>query len=103
VLAALDGRRADALAGFTDAVRRWRDLGFEFEAAVCALNFVTTIGGSEPEVRAAAEDARAVFERLGAQPFMKRLDAAVRSSQPVPASRPGSAPVEEPSVRASSE
>jgi tetratricopeptide (TPR) repeat protein len=102
-LAALDGRRGDALAGFTDAIRRWRDLGLELEAAVCALNLVSTLGGSEPEVRAAAEDAGELFERLGAKPFAERLDAALRSSPPVPDSRSGSARVEEPRVQASTE
>jgi class 3 adenylate cyclase/tetratricopeptide (TPR) repeat protein len=90
-LAALDGRRTEAIAGFTDAGRRWRELGFDFEAAVCALNFVTALGGSEPEAGAAADDARAVFERLGAQPFQKLLaDAmgAATSGQPARAEAP---------------
>ena len=32
-LAALDGRRSEAMAGFHDAIRRWRELGLEVEAA----------------------------------------------------------------------
>ena len=100
-LAGLDGRRGDALAGFTDALRRWRDLGLEFEAAVCALNLVSTLGGSEPEARVAAEDAGALFERLGAKPFAELLDAAVRASPSVADARPGPARVEEATVKAS--
>ena len=78
-LAALDGRRADALAGFHDAIRRWRELGLEFEAAMCTLNLVTMLGPSEPEVQAAADDAAALFKRVGAKPFQKLLDAALRA------------------------
>ena len=104
-LAAIDGRRPEALAGFADALRRWRELGFDFEVAVCSLNLVTMLGASEPETRTAAEDARAVFERLGARPFLKLLADAVGSAEPAPASasRAGSPRVEEPTVRTSSE
>jgi hypothetical protein len=75
-LAAIDGRRAEALVGFTDAIRQWRELGLHVEAAVCALNLVTMLGASEPETRAAADEAGAVFARLGARPFQKLLAAA---------------------------
>ncbi len=33
VVAILEGRSADGIAGFADAIRRWRDLGLDFEAA----------------------------------------------------------------------
>ena len=79
-LAALEGRRPEALAGFGDAIRRWRELGLEFEAAVCALNLVAMLGASSPEARAAADEAAALFERLGAQPLLTRLAEAQSSS-----------------------
>jgi class 3 adenylate cyclase/tetratricopeptide (TPR) repeat protein len=100
-LAGLEGRRSDALAAFTDAVRRWRELGFEFEAAVCALNLVTVLGVAEPEAVAAAEEADAVFERLGAKPFAELLAKARRTASPGPAARVGSAPAGEASPAAS--
>jgi class 3 adenylate cyclase/tetratricopeptide (TPR) repeat protein len=83
-LAAIEGRGGEALAGFMDAIRRWHELGLHFEAAVCALNLVTMLGPSTPEARAAADDARALFERVGAQPFLDRLAEAM-SSSPSPA------------------
>jgi tetratricopeptide (TPR) repeat protein len=86
-LAALEGRRAEALAGFVDATRRWRELGLEFEAAICALSLVTTLGPAGLEAQAASSEAAAVFERLGAVPFQERLTAAMRATPPVPAPR----------------
>jgi tetratricopeptide (TPR) repeat protein len=102
-LAALRGRRGEALAEFLDTVRRWRELGLEFEAAMCGLSLVTMLGPSDPEARAVAADAGAVFERLRAQPLMKLLDTAMHAVPRVPDPRPGSARVEEPTLRASSE
>jgi tetratricopeptide (TPR) repeat protein len=83
-LAALNGRRAEALVGFVDATRRWRELGLEFEAAICALNHVTTLGPAGPEAQAAASEAGAVFERLGAVPFQVRLADATAAAPPAP-------------------
>jgi class 3 adenylate cyclase/tetratricopeptide (TPR) repeat protein len=94
-LAAMDGRRSEAMAGFLEAVRRWQDLGYEFEAAVCSLGLVVMLGASEPEARAAANDARAVFERLGAKPFAKLLADAVAAPPPAATARPEAAPVED--------
>jgi hypothetical protein len=100
-LAALDGRSAEALPLFIDAVRRWRDLGLEFEAAICTVSLVTLLGASDPESRALATDAEALFERLETKPFGKLLEDALRSTPRVPESRPASAPAEEASVKAS--
>ena len=102
-LAALEGRRAEALAGFVDATNRWTDLGFVFDAAMCQLSMVTMMGASDQETRAAADEARVVFERVGAQPLLSRLANAV--SAPVPASGPrsGSSRAEAARVPASTE
>jgi tetratricopeptide (TPR) repeat protein len=78
-LAALDGRRAEALAGFTDTLRRWRELGMELEVAMCGLDLVTLLGASEPAARSAADEAAAFFERVGAKPFGDLLSAALRA------------------------
>ena len=86
-LAALEGRRGESLAGFLDALRRWRELGLDFEAAVCALGLVTLLGPSEPEVRAAGELAGALFERLGAKPFQDALADAMGAAVPAAAPR----------------
>jgi len=100
-LAALQGQRGEALTTFTDAVRRWRELGLEFEAAVCGLNLVTVLGVAEPEARAAAEHAASVFERLGAKPFAALLAQATRSASPAPGARGSSARTDEAPAAAS--
>jgi class 3 adenylate cyclase/tetratricopeptide (TPR) repeat protein len=82
-LAALDGRRAESLAGFVDAIRRWRELGEEFEAAICALDLVIMLGTATPEARVAADEAAALFRRLGAEPMLERLNEAVSRTRPV--------------------
>ena len=100
-LAALQGRRAEALAEFIDAIRRWRELGLEFEAAVCGLNLVTMLGPLEPEARAVAADAGATFERLGAHPLVKLLEKAMHSTPQVVDPRPASARADGARVKAS--
>jgi len=76
----LEGRRNDGVGGFVEALRRWRDFGFEFEAAVCALVMVTMLGPAESEVQVAGEYAVGVFERLGAAPFQAMLANAMEAS-----------------------
>ena len=85
--AAVEGRRGEAIAGFVDALRRYRDLGLELDAGLCALNFVTMLGPTEPEVQAAAEDAAALFERLGAKPLQELLADAMGAARSVPRAR----------------
>jgi tetratricopeptide (TPR) repeat protein len=80
VLHALDGRRPEALVAFIDAIRRWRDLGYEFEAAMCELNLATMLGTDVKEAAAAADDAAAIFDRLGARPLNELLSRARTAS-----------------------
>jgi tetratricopeptide (TPR) repeat protein len=76
-LAAAEGRPTEALAEYRDAMRRWRELGLDFDLARCGLEFVTSLP-DEPEAREAAEESRRIFERLGARPFLERIDAALQ-------------------------
>ena len=76
-LAALEGRSAEALAMYRDALRAWRDLGLAWDEALTAIDMATVLDPSEPEVRAAAEAAREILGRLGARPFLERLEAAL--------------------------
>jgi hypothetical protein len=101
-VAALRGDRNEARAAFADATRRWRELGLEFEAATCALSFARLLGASEPDARAAAEEADALFERLGARPLQERLAEAIRARPHTAADRKD-ARVAEPSTPATSD
>jgi tetratricopeptide (TPR) repeat protein len=83
-IAALDGRTAEALPIYREALRAWRDLGLAWDEALCELDMATLLDPSDPEVGAAAEAAREIFVRLGAAPFIARLDAALsRATRPI--------------------
>jgi hypothetical protein len=83
--AALEGRRAEAATGFADAIRRWREIGVAVGAAWCALDWVMMLGTSDASARAAADEARAVFERVGARPLLDLLAEAVARGMTSPA------------------
>ena len=76
-VAALTGHLDEAVAGYRDAIRQWRDLACWFDLALCELDFVRFVGGESPEVEAAATEARSIFTRLGAPALLERLDEAV--------------------------
>jgi class 3 adenylate cyclase/tetratricopeptide (TPR) repeat protein len=73
-IAALEGRTADALALYREALRAWRDLGLVWDEALCAIDMAIVLDSSEPDVRAAAEGAREILTRLRAAPFLERLE-----------------------------
>ena len=75
-IAALEGRTADALDAYRRARRGYADLQLHTHLALSAIDMLATIGTDEPEVRVAAEDARAAFVRLGARALLQRLDEA---------------------------
>jgi hypothetical protein len=78
-IAALEGRASDALALYRQALRDWRDLGCVWDEALAGIDMVTLLDPAEPEVRAAGETSREILTRLGARPFLKRLDDALAS------------------------
>jgi class 3 adenylate cyclase len=89
--AALEGRSAEALAGFLDAHRAYGQLGLAFEEAACAVDLAVALPSVEresPIAAAAIASARQVLQRLGAAPFLARLEAA---HPPGAATSPGSA------------
>ncbi len=87
-LAALDRRPADALALYRDAIRRFRAMGAPLDEAFTAIEMATLLDPTEPEVRAAAASAREILTRLGARPFVARLDAAMDRQPSAPTPEP---------------
>ena len=78
-VAALEGRRAEALAGFLDALRSYDELGLRFDEAAAVVDLALLLPGIERESSAASEAitaARDTLGRLGAQPYLDRLDGA---------------------------
>jgi class 3 adenylate cyclase/tetratricopeptide (TPR) repeat protein len=92
-LAVLEGRRAEGVRVYEEGFRTLRDLGAFFELALAELDLVVLLGGEDPDARVAGENAIEIFTGLGAKPFLERLEAALSSHLPVPATRNGSASV----------
>jgi len=87
-IAALEGRRDEAVAGYRDALKHYREFGFEFEVARIELDMLMLLGPDLPDARAVAEEARSVFERVGARPYLERLDATISDARIVGSAAP---------------
>jgi hypothetical protein len=81
-LAGIAGRRKESLAGFLDAINRWKELGLTVEVGLAQLTLVTVLGATDADARTAAEEARVIFEGVGSPPLLDRL-AAVKASEPM--------------------
>jgi len=76
-IAALEGRRTEAIAGYREALRGWRALGTSFDEALAALDMAILLEPTEdemPDAAAAVEVARETLARLGAAPLLARLE-----------------------------
>jgi len=73
-LDAMEGRRGEAVAGYREAIARWRDLDVPLYLGLCQTDFAILFGPDEPEATAAADEARALWTRLGSPPMLARLD-----------------------------
>ena len=76
-LAALEGRTVEAMAMYRDVLRAWCDLGLPWDEALAGIDMAMLLDPANPEVRAAAQRSREILVRLGATPFVERLDAAL--------------------------
>ena len=90
--AALEGDPQGALAGYRTALAAWRELGLVWDEALCGLDMATLLDVAEPEVRAAADAAREILVRLGATPFVERLDDVTRRGTSANAPEPARPP-----------
>jgi class 3 adenylate cyclase/tetratricopeptide (TPR) repeat protein len=87
-LAGLEGRTAEAVEEYKRSLQLLHECGFELAAAETALDFLWAVGPEVPEARAAAEEARAVFERVRAKVYLDRLDSVMRRSTQTPSPHP---------------
>jgi class 3 adenylate cyclase/tetratricopeptide (TPR) repeat protein len=74
-LMALEGRHDDSLTAYTRALEAWRAIDSPLDLALCALDR-GVLRGSRPAAGGEDDEAREVFTRLGATPFLARLDRA---------------------------
>ncbi len=72
-LAALEGRHDEARAGYRAAAAAFRELDTPLDLGLSQLDHATLIGPADPEARAAADEAREIFTRLGTLPLLDRL------------------------------
>ena len=87
---ALEGRATEALALYRGALRGWRGLKLAWDEALTIVDMVAFLGPAEPEVRAAAEVAQATLVRVGAGPYLARLEASLAGTAgPGPGTSPG--------------
>lgn len=95
VVDALGGRVADALRELRTAHGTLRSIGMHFDAATVAIDALRLLP-DEAEVHGWAPEARALFEELGAKPYLRMLEEALEAAgQPSrPFVRPAGKPVE---------
>ena len=88
-VAALEGRIAEAVAGFRKARFRLEQLQQRFTAACCSIDAAVLLPG-EPEVRGWAAEIRPLLEELRVRPYIERLDEALASvpTADAPAAKP---------------
>jgi tetratricopeptide (TPR) repeat protein len=93
-LAAMDGRRAEALPGFREALRLLNSLDARLEASFVALAMGRSLGSDHPEARKALEAALATFEQMGSEPMIGQVRAILDAVVDAPAAPdvPHSAP-----------
>ena len=76
-IAGLEGRRDESVALYQEAARAFRGLDSQQDLGWVLLDMVYVLGPDDPAVPAMADEARAVFERLGARAYLDRLDEAM--------------------------
>jgi hypothetical protein len=88
IVAALEGRTADALDGFTTARNSLREMEQHFAVAYATVDAAVVLPG-EPEVRGWAAEVRPLLEELRARPYLDRLDTALAEAAPARATPAG--------------
>jgi class 3 adenylate cyclase len=74
-LAAIEGRREDAVALYRSGLAGYRSFGLRFSLAVTILDMATLLGADDPVVRSLLEEARGILEDLEARNVLAMLDA----------------------------
>jgi hypothetical protein len=90
----LEGRDDDGLSGFRQALAVLRELELDFELARVSLDMVILFGPDRSGVQAAADEARAIFERLRARAYLDLLSEAMARSRTRPPAESAQQPLE---------
>ena len=89
-VAAIDGRVADAVAGFQEVVAELERLGQRYAAAIAAIDAATLLA-DQPPIHALAEGFRPLLEELRAAADLDDLDRALAAATPAAEPRGASA------------
>ena len=96
-VAALEGRTAEALAGFREARARLLALEQRFDVATWVVEAAILLP-AEQEVRAWAAEARPLLEELRARPYLDKLDEVLASATAPSAAARAESPAETPTA-----
>jgi tetratricopeptide (TPR) repeat protein len=92
--AALDGRRDDALAGFRESIDLLRAIHDRFGLAERVIDLLFVLGPGDPGTPELAAEARAIFERVAARPYLATLDELMQHEAGAASeARPGGEPI----------
>ena len=83
-IAALEGRSVEALAGFRDALRAYQQLGAAFDEAAAVVDMALLLPREAldaPDAVAAVGAAKETLSRLGAAPYLARLEDALSAER----------------------
>jgi hypothetical protein len=83
-LAALEGRWSDSIAGYREAFRGYRAIGAVFAEALAAVDLAMLVPAREraaTDLEEAISAARGTLARLGAAPFLSRLEEALANAE----------------------
>jgi class 3 adenylate cyclase/tetratricopeptide (TPR) repeat protein len=80
-MAALEGNMIEAIDGFRDGLRLWREVGYGYWIAITELTMLTILELAPSELEDLGADARARFEAMGAVPLLRQLDEVVASRE----------------------
>ena len=92
-IAALEGRRGDAIAAYREAARGWHGLGTAFDEALTGLDIAVLLAPTAremPDAGAIIDTARATLTRLGARPFLDASSGLPQRGERSPRTRPRS-------------
>ena len=73
-IAAVEGRRDDALGLYRASLSGYRSYGMKFALALTVLDMAKLLGGDDPAVKSVVPEARGILEELGATPLISQLD-----------------------------
>ena len=83
-VAAAEGRTAEALSLYRDALARLRDIHVLWDEALTGLDMAKLLDPEQPEVAAIVASTRSIMEELRAKPYLEMLDAALARGSAAP-------------------